>query len=57
MARSTSAMWEFSESAPVGHTATHCPQLMQAVVCIGSLKAVLTTAGKPRLTAERTPTD
>ena len=57
MARSTSAMLEFSESAPVGHTATHCPQLMQLVVCMGSLKAVLTTAGKPRLTAERTPTD
>jgi len=55
-AANTLSVSSFSVSAPVGHTAMHWPQLMQAVSESGSPHAHEICVWKPRLTGPMTPT-
>ena len=55
-ARSTLAVSSYGVSAPVGHTATHCPQKVQGESIRSCSKAGATTDINPLLTALSAPT-
>ena len=52
----TSLMYDFSVRAPVGQTATHCPQNVHCVLESGPISAGLTTAWNPLPNPVNTPT-